>query len=292
MDEVEQSCKLLCEAAQAEVLWSYEVGGEAPFRIERYLCNEGSRQLPAMPCPIVGVQLRGKKVLAMESSKPAAHEAISIPSVTLIIPGNYQSYWQVSGMLDFLMIYFRGEAQTRYRELVADIKYPLPLEDTVTGVVAKQLAELLVAQEDSEIRQEHINALGNTLFHQVVYMLESPKNHRNLDTVAGLYPYIYEVVSHIRENLQEKLPIEKLAARSGLKQSHFRKVFKQVTGMSPHAYINKQRLIKVHELLANTPIPIVNLADDFGFSSQSHLTSVFKAYYGITPAQFRRQKNQ
>ena len=52
-------------------------------------------------------------------------------------------------MLEYLMNYYRGEAQTRYSELVAALTYTLPVEDTVTGVVAKELAELLVAQEDS-----------------------------------------------------------------------------------------------------------------------------------------------
>jgi len=293
-DEVEQSCQTLRQVANAEVLWSYEVEGDISFRMERYLCQEGRRQLPAVPCPIVGVQFGGKKVLALESDSSSAHEAVSIPSVTLIIPGNNASHWEVNSLLDFVMIYFRGAAQQKYRALIADLQHRLALNDALTGVVAKQLAAMLstgkgVDKMDSQ-RQAHMDSLAATLFYQVCYILDQTGQKLDVDTIGARYPYIYEVLAYVRDNLDQPLSIAELADKAGLKQSYFREVFKRVTGLPPHSYVNKARLKRAHELLVNSEISIAALTEDLGFSNQSHLTTAFKKHYGVTPAQYRRQK--
>jgi AraC family transcriptional regulator len=65
-------------------------------------------------------------------------------------------------------------------------------------------------------------------------------------------------------------------------------VFVKAFGVSPNQYVRQRRLERVRELLALTSRPIAHIASDCGFTSQSYLTTCFKARHGVTPARFRR----
>jgi len=165
LKEIEQSCRVVKQAAKAEVLLSYDVTGEVSYRIERYLCMEGGRLLlPATPCPMVGVQFSGKKVSGKASFSPTAQEAVSLPNVTLIIPGDCESVWEMHGVVDFAIIYFTGGAQQQLRHLLEDRHYPLALKDDLSGAVVRQLVAKLQHQEQGKVQQEYISALSNALF--------------------------------------------------------------------------------------------------------------------------------
>jgi AraC family transcriptional regulator len=49
-----------------------------------------------------------------------------------------------------------------------------------------------------------------------------------------------------------------------------------------------QRLEAARDLLINTDLPLLQLADETGFSSQSHFTESFKKVYDVTPLQYRK----
>lgn len=286
MDDIERTAYLIKATVKAEVLWRREVEGRVSFLIERYLCKSGDRLLPVTPCLGVGIQLGGKKVSALNLQLPAANEVISIPGVTLVIPGLKESHWKIRGTLDFVMIYFRGKTQQKLRSLMKERPYPLGLKDSLSGALAKQIAVFL----GSELfeRDEHVASLANSLVYQLTYMLANPEAHRAEDVVGSRYPFVQEIIAYINDHLQEKLSVKLLSEKVGLQQSYFREVFKRVTGSSLHRYIMKARLNKAHELLATTQIPIASLAENLGFNSQGHFSMAFKNYYGVSPGQFRR----
>jgi AraC family transcriptional regulator len=66
-------------------------------------------------------------------------------------------------------------------------------------------------------------------------------------------------------------------------------VFQEAMGMTPHRYVLRLRLERVHELLTRTSFSIARVAAQCGFNSQSHMTACFAAAYGITPARARQQ---
>ena len=287
--EAERACRLVAGAAQAEVLWRYDVTGPVSYRIERYLCQEVSDTLPATPCAIVGVQFSGKKVSANAPSADASQAVTSMPNVTLVIPGGKESAWEARGALDFAMIYFVGEPQRVLQRLLQGRHYPLALRDHLSASLVQQLAvQLQSIDRPDEQLQEYIAALSNALFHQVCLMLRSPGEYQVIDPAAARYPFIQNVLAHIQRHLDERLTIADLAEHAGLRQSHFREVFKRVTGCSPHRYINKLRMEKARHLLATTDLSILLIAEELGMSSQSHLTMAFKQYFDLTPAQYRK----
>ena len=102
-------------------------------------------------------------------------------------------------------------------------------------------------------------------------------------------PRFTRVVEYIRAHLDRNIHIDELADAVGLSVFHFAKLFKRITGSSPHQYILHTRLERATELLRNTQLSLNEIALQAGFADQSHLTNVFRRINGVTPSRFRSQ---
>ena len=81
--------------------------------------------------------------------------------------------------------------------------------------------------------------------------------------------------------------LQELAEAVNLSPFHFARVFRQATGLPPHAWLKQRRLSRARALLRNDCLPF-NVAFALGFSDQSHLNRQFKQAYGVTPGEYRR----
>lgn len=79
-----------------------------------------------------------------------------------------------------------------------------------------------------------------------------------------------------------------LAERLGTSPYHLCRVFRNVTGLTLHAYRLDLRLRSAMEALADPKADLSRLASELGFSSHSHFTAVLRARYGMTPSDCRR----
>lgn len=90
--------------------------------------------------------------------------------------------------------------------------------------------------------------------------------------------------SHIQSNLARRITVAELAQVVCLSPSHFHAQFKDSVGLTPHQYLLKARLDRAARLLRETPLPLVRIAEECGFSSQSALTTATRRYLGLTLA--------
>ncbi len=65
-------------------------------------------------------------------------------------------------------------------------------------------------------------------------------------------------------------------------------LFRNVEGRTVEQYYIIQRIEKVKELLENGDLRPGEIADQMGFSSAAHLSTLFKRVTGLTPSQFRQ----
>jgi len=65
-------------------------------------------------------------------------------------------------------------------------------------------------------------------------------------------------------------------------------MFREATGVTPHQYVLDVRLRHAQEWLRKKNSALIDIAAHCGFSSQSHMTSVFRKRLGVTPGEFRR----
>jgi len=96
------------------------------------------------------------------------------------------------------------------------------------------------------------------------------------------------LVEHVESHLGEELALGRLAEVVGLSPYHFSREFKRATGETVHGYVVRRRLERARDLLRRGELPISVLAQDLGFADQSHLTRLFRARFGTTPAAFAR----
>jgi AraC family transcriptional regulator len=91
-------------------------------------------------------------------------------------------------------------------------------------------------------------------------------------------------------DLGDDSSVADLASRCGLSRSYFVRAFKLSMGMPPHRWLVRERVHRAAEMLERTNKSISTIAVSCGFSDQSHLTRVFCATIGSSPAAWRRQR--
>ena len=96
------------------------------------------------------------------------------------------------------------------------------------------------------------------------------------------------LLDYIDANLDGDLAIQKLASLAGVSAHQLSRVFKNMVGESPHNYVVQRRTDAARQLLDQGNYSLADIAFATGFSSQSHMTTVFKKVLGATPAAIRR----
>ncbi|MEM9277223.1 MAG: AraC family transcriptional regulator [Pseudomonadota bacterium] len=97
------------------------------------------------------------------------------------------------------------------------------------------------------------------------------------------------VTEYIECNLESDVSLSVLAEIAGLSEFHFLRMFTASTGKTPYQFVLTRRFVRARDLLVNSDETIAQIAYQVGFSSQSHLTSMFKKMTGVTPGKFRRE---
>jgi AraC family transcriptional regulator len=87
--------------------------------------------------------------------------------------------------------------------------------------------------------------------------------------------------------LDEELTLKDIAAASYLSPFHFSRLFKKLTGVTPLAYLAAQRITRAQMLLAQSDLPITQIAAQVGYGSASHFTKAFRQSTGLSPREFR-----
>jgi AraC family transcriptional regulator len=98
---------------------------------------------------------------------------------------------------------------------------------------------------------------------------------------------LQRVRDYIDAHLDDRLTLVDLAGVACLSPYHFSRSFKLALGINPQQYLIQRRLERAKMLMLRTNLPLARVAQEAGFSDQSHLTSVFRRQIGVTPGQFR-----
>jgi transcriptional regulator GlxA family with amidase domain len=95
------------------------------------------------------------------------------------------------------------------------------------------------------------------------------------------------VVAYIDANLDCALSLYDLANLVQLSSRQFFRTFLNTFGTTPHGYVMKERVARAKELISKGQ-PLVEIAAELGFASQSHFSGVFRKVTGVSPGRFRQ----
>lgn len=79
-----------------------------------------------------------------------------------------------------------------------------------------------------------------------------------------------------------------IAARLGVSDRHLRRIFEAQFGVSPLQYLQTRRLLAAKQLIADTRLPMTQVALASGFASVRRFNAAFVAHYGLNPSALRR----
>lgn len=128
-----------------------------------------------------------------------------------------------------------------------------------------------------------VRALGGVLIRALHLRLFGERSRRQVGALD-----LGRLDAYIGRNLGRRISVAELAQVACLSPSHFHVQFKDCTGLTPHQYLLKARLDRASRLLRESPLPLVRIAEECGFSSQSALTTAMRRYLGLTPRRLRR----
>lgn len=98
---------------------------------------------------------------------------------------------------------------------------------------------------------------------------------------------IENIIEYMHQHFGEKITIKKLAKRASMSESHFIRVFKKETGLSPMDYLIALRIEKAKKLLRAGTKNITEISLLCGFNSVSHFSSSFSKSEGISPSKYQ-----
>ena len=96
----------------------------------------------------------------------------------------------------------------------------------------------------------------------------------------------YVAEQFIRENLST-VTVKELCAVLQVKERTLRNTFYLVRGHGPKHLIDSLRLYTAQQMLESTVLPIAEIAQQMGYSSQFHFSRAFKQSFGVSPRQHR-----
>lgn len=95
------------------------------------------------------------------------------------------------------------------------------------------------------------------------------------------------MMAYLEQHISDpELTNEKLAARMGISEVYFRKLFKNHYGITPKQYILDVRISKAKQLLPDSSFSVTAIAELCGFSSVYHFCKIFKQKTDLTPTEY------
>ena len=135
-----------------------------------------------------------------------------------------------------------------------------------------------------------LHALVEQFLVHVLRNYSQPRRSEQLElSRAGLVDRrIRRSVELMHTQLDQDLTLRALAAASYLSPFHFARLFKKLTGATPHNYLAGIRATRAQLLLAETELSVTEVGARVGYLSASHFTKAFRLATGTTPREFRK----
>ena len=125
-----------------------------------------------------------------------------------------------------------------------------------------------------------------TLFFTYLNILCTKKEYMFAREELVTHPLVELVVSYIDEHMEEKISLDCLAEHVHMSKYHFLRKFKELTGMTVHAFVVNKWLIRACEALRHT-CTLPESWQRTGFSEYTSYLRNFREKFGVSPGKYR-----
>lgn len=116
------------------------------------------------------------------------------------------------------------------------------------------------------------------------------ENHVPEETPVAYYDQIVREVKHYIEQNYRDASQNEAAVLVGMSSGYLSKIFKEKSGKGFMEYLTEIRMQKACELLDNIQFKSYDVAYYVGYDNPKNFSRAFKAYYGMTPKEYRSHK--
>jgi LacI family transcriptional regulator len=112
---------------------------------------------------------------------------------------------------------------------------------------------------------------------------------RSTDVLATADRRVASALRFIRECACQGITAADVIGQVPVSRSVLQRRFRRELGRSIQEEIINVRIRRARQLLAETDLPLIEIAERCGFKHQEYLGAIFKARTGKTPARYRRE---
>jgi len=159
------------------------------------------------------------------------------------------------------------------------------------AVCIQKMKEVFESQERQEA-EEIVTVTSLLGFWNELYRHGYPENEPvEQKTNCTNQARLQIMMQFIQEHYQERICLEDIGAAVHIGKSMTLQIFHQGIHQSPISYLIQFRLKQAAKLLVSTEKTISRIAEETGFESSTYFCRKFKELYGITPKDYRWEKN-
>lgn len=103
---------------------------------------------------------------------------------------------------------------------------------------------------------------------------------------------VQRMQDYIEKNIDQAFTLCELAREAGYSPWHSTRIFREMTDKTPFEYIRALRLSKAALRLKSEDVRIIDVALDFHFGTHEGFTRAFSRHFGMTPADFKKNKQE
>lgn len=158
-----------------------------------------------------------------------------------------------------------------------------------------QLVELLHSfAYESRMKQLGFNFVMQSMTTQLVaHFIRNVKSSLSVGNQNLRYKdrkNINIAIEFLWENYNMDISFEEVAKTVNYSPYHFIRIFKDVTGKTPHEYLVDIKIQKAISKLKNSKDTITEICFSCGFNNLNHFSSLFRKKVGISPSEYRKTK--
>ena len=115
-------------------------------------------------------------------------------------------------------------------------------------------------------------------------------SYKDLPMKSSDARFLDKAISIVHEQIgNSEFDITQFSSSMNLSRTHLHKKLKVITDQSPSEFVRNLRLQRAAQLLAAGTDQVAVIAYDTGFNNVSYFTRMFKAKYGVSPTEYKRQ---
>ncbi|HWV30799.1 MAG TPA: helix-turn-helix domain-containing protein [Dyadobacter sp.] len=155
-------------------------------------------------------------------------------------------------------------------------------------MIASMISLLLTEYEQRQAgHEENLRHLVTLILNIITRNVHDARVADTSGTREGL---INHVLLHIQRHIAdpEKLRVEYLAGQFNLSPNYVGEYFRKYTGESLQNYVASSRIKLVEQRLTHSNLTISEIANELGYTDESHLSRQFRKHHGANPTAFRK----